>query len=150
MQQGQPTGQGMSGRRGLRNAVIYHNQYCRENKMDGSVIRPGLLTRERTVARPGYNRWLLPPAALAIHLSIGMIYGMSVFWLPLSQAVGIAHPRACPAGTSIFQRLTATDCDWTVANVSVVFTLGIVFLGISAALWGASAWGSATSRRYPR
>ncbi len=41
----------------------------------------GLLSRERTVARPGFNRWLVPPAALAIHLSIGMAYGFSVFWL---------------------------------------------------------------------
>ena len=62
--------------------------------MDGVNLRPGLLTRERIVAGPGYNRWTLPPAALAIHLSIGMIYGMSVFWLPLSQAIGITHPLA--------------------------------------------------------
>jgi hypothetical protein len=47
----------------------------------------GLLSRERTVAPPGYNRWKVPPAALAIHLCIGMVYGLSVFWLPLSQAV---------------------------------------------------------------
>ena len=49
----------------------------------------GLLSRERIIARPGFNRWLVPPAALAIHLSIGMAYGFSVFWLPLSRAVGI-------------------------------------------------------------
>jgi MFS family permease len=98
--------------------------------------RPGLLTRERIVAGPGYNRWLVPPAALAIHLSIGMIYGMSVFWLPLSQAVGVTHAVACPAGSSLLTRLTATGCDWKVSDVSWVFTLGIVFLGASAALWG--------------
>ncbi len=103
--------------------------------MDATITQPGLLSRERTVAGPGYNRWLVPPAALAIHLSIGMIYGMSVFWLPLSQAIGLAHPLACP-GTSVLTRLTATDCDWKVSDVSVVFTLGIVFLGASAALWG--------------
>ena len=104
--------------------------------MDGSNLRPGFLTRDRIVAGPDYNRWLLPPAALAIHLSIGMIYGMSVFWLPLSQAMGITHPLACPVSTSFFARMTMAACDWTVASVSVVFTLGIVFLGISAALWG--------------
>ncbi len=105
--------------------------------MDGSILqRPGLLTRERIVAGPDYNRWLVPPAALAIHLSIGMIYGMSVFWLPLSQAIGIGRPLACPAGTSLLTRMTATTCDWTVADVSVLFTLGIVCLGVSAALWG--------------
>ena len=57
----------------------------------------GILTRERIVAGPGFNRWLVPPAALAIHLSIGMAYGFSVFWLPLSRAVGITEPKPCPA-----------------------------------------------------
>lgn len=49
----------------------------------------GLLDRERTIAGPTFNRWLVPPAALCIHLSIGMAYGFSVFWLPLTRAVGI-------------------------------------------------------------
>ena len=40
---------------------------------------PSFLSRERTIAAPGFNRWLVPPAALAIHLCIGMIYGFSVF-----------------------------------------------------------------------
>ena len=52
---------------------------------DGPGARPGLLDRERIIARPGFNRWLVPPAALAIHLCIGMAYGFSVFWLPLSR-----------------------------------------------------------------
>ena len=49
----------------------------------------GFLDKERIVAGPGFNRWLVPPAALAIHLCIGMAYGFSVFWLPLSKALGI-------------------------------------------------------------
>jgi MFS family permease len=93
---------------------------------------PGLLTRERIVAHAGYNRWLVPPCALAIHLCIGMIYGMGVFWLPLTKALG----TKCPAGTGLMTRLTTTGCDWIVGDVSMVFTLGIVFLGASAALWG--------------
>jgi MFS family permease len=97
---------------------------------------PGLLTRERTIAGPHFNRWLVPPAALAIHLCIGMVYGLSVFWLPLSQAVGLSHPQACPAGTSLLYRLTATGCDWKIADLSWIFTIGIVFLGASAAIWG--------------
>ena len=106
--------------------------------MDGMSAppRPGFFSRARTVARPGTNRWLVPPAALAIHLSIGMIYGMSVFWLPLSQAVGVTHALACPAGITLLTRLTATGCDWHVSDVSWVFTIGIVFLGASAAIWG--------------
>ena len=49
----------------------------------------GLLDKEQIIAGPGFNRWLVPPAALAIHLCIGMAYGFSVFWLPLSKALGI-------------------------------------------------------------
>jgi MFS family permease len=108
-----------------------------EQNMDATVgQKPGLLSRERTIAGPGFNRWLLPPAALAVHLCIGMIYGMSVFWLPLSQSLGVNHQIACPAGTGLIGRLTATNCDWHVSDLSVVFTLGIVFLGASAAIWG--------------
>ena len=50
---------------------------------------PGLLEKARIIAPPNYNRWLVPPAALAIHLCIGMAYGFSVFWLPLTHAIGI-------------------------------------------------------------
>jgi MFS family permease len=97
---------------------------------------PGLLSKERSVAGPGFNRWLVPPAALAIHLCIGMAYGFSVFWLPLSKAVGISQPVACPADMGFFAQLTATGCDWKVSSLSMTFTLFIVFLGLSAALWG--------------
>ena len=48
-----------------------------------------LLDKKHTIAAPGFNRWMLPPAALAIHLCIGLAYGFSVFWLPLSKALGI-------------------------------------------------------------
>ena len=105
--------------------------------MDATVgQRPGLLTRERTVAGPAFNRWQVPPCALAIHLCIGMIYGMSVFWLPLTKLVGVDHSVACPAGSSLLSRLTTQSCDWKVGDVSFVFTIGIVFLGASAAIWG--------------
>ena len=99
---------------------------------NASAPPAGLLDRARIVARPGYNRWLVPPAALAIHLCIGMIYGMSVFWLPLTHALG----RACPAGTGWTGELVAVDCDWTQPLLVVGFELGIVFLGASAAIWG--------------
>jgi hypothetical protein len=61
---------------------------------------PGFLSRERTIAGPGFSRWMVPPAALAIHLCIGMAYGFSVFWLPLSKAIGITESVACPADIS--------------------------------------------------
>ena len=60
--------------------------------------RPGLLDKERIIAGPGFNRWLVPPAALAIHLCIGMAYGFSVFWLPLSKALSASPaPVRSPA-----------------------------------------------------
>jgi MFS family permease len=96
---------------------------------------PGMLDRARIVARSGFNRWLVPPAALAIHLCIGMSYGLSVFWLPLAQSIGISQPRTCPDMT-LAQALFTTTCDWNVSDLLVTFTIGIVFLGLSAALFG--------------
>ena len=63
----------------------------------------GFLDKERTIATAGFNRWLVPPAALCIHLCIGMAYGFSVFWLPLSRAIGLTAPKACP-DMSLMQR----------------------------------------------
>jgi MFS family permease len=74
------------------------------------------LSKDRIVAPADYNRWLVPPAALAIHLSIGMAYGFSVFWLPLS--------KSGPG-------------DWKVSTLGWMYTLFFVFLGSSAALFGA-------------
>lgn len=72
-----------------------------------------LLDRERTVAPPGYNRWLIPPAALAIHLSIGQVYAFSVFKNPLVERFGSSETA-----------------------VAVVFSLAIAVLGLSAAFLG--------------
>jgi hypothetical protein len=96
----------------------------------------GWLDRARTVAKPGFNRWLVPPAALAIHLCIGMAYGFSVFWLPLAQSLGVSKPVACPADMSILAVLFTTSCDWRVADLGWMYTLFFVLLGSSAALWG--------------
>jgi MFS family permease len=83
---------------------------------------PDWLSKERIIAGPGFNRWLVPPAALAIHLCIGMAYGFSVFWLPLSRAIGITA--------------SAPD-DWKISTLGWMFTLFFVMLGSSAALFGA-------------
>jgi MFS family permease len=96
----------------------------------------GLLSRERIVAGPGFNRWLVPPAALAIHLSIGMAYGFSVFWLPLSKAIGLTQSVACPDTMSFLQRVFATHCDWKISMLGWMYTLFFVFLGSSAAVFG--------------
>jgi len=110
--------------------------------------RVGLLDKARIIAHPGYNRWLVPPAALAIHLCIGMAYGFSVFWLPLGRAVGVSqgldHPVPCPGDATTFlgklaitaKALFATSCDWTQFDLGWMYTLFFVLLGVSAAIWG--------------
>ena len=96
----------------------------------------GLLARNRIIAAPGFNRWLVPPAALAIHLCIGMAYGFSVFWLPLSQTLGIDHPVECPTDTGFLARAFTATCDWRVSDLGWMYTLFFVFLGSAAAVWG--------------
>ena len=97
---------------------------------------PGLLAKERTVAPAGFNRWLVPPAALAIHLCIGMAYGFSVFWLPLSKALGVKESIKCGPDVSFWAELFITTCDWKIATLGWMYTLFFVFLGSSAAIWG--------------
>jgi MFS family permease len=96
----------------------------------------GLLDKRRTIAGPGFNRWLVPPAALCLHLCIGMAYGFSVFWLPLTRAVGITTSVNCPADMGFLGRLTATTCDWDKPLLGWIYTLFFVFLGSSAAAFG--------------
>src|SRR5437660_7014682 len=93
---------------------------------DFPVSGTGLLDRERIVAKAGFNRWLVPPAALCIHLCIGMAYGFSVFWLPLAQSVGITKPVACPADMTLLGALFTTTCDWKVADLGWMYTLFFV------------------------
>lgn len=79
------------------------------------------LSKDRIQAPPGFNRWRVPPAALAIHLCIGQVYAFSVFNLPLSRALGVTH---------------STPADWQLTELGWIFTLAIVFLGLSAAVGG--------------
>ncbi len=113
----------------------------------GAGESPGLLDRERIVAKPGFNRWLVPPAALCIHLCIGMAYGFSVFWKPLQGALVGADGKAlaeCSAGATTFgekaagtlRALFATDCNWSQFDLGWMYTFFFVLLGVSAAIWG--------------
>jgi len=95
----------------------------------------GFLSRERTIAGPRFNRWLVPPAALAIHLCIGMSYGFSVFWLPMSHLLPATDAATC-AAQGLSSALTSTDCNWSVPTVTHIFEIFIAVLGISAAVWG--------------
>src|SRR5215475_12981683 len=95
----------------------------------------GILDRERIIATAGFNRWLVPPAALCIHLCIGMAYGFSVSWLPLSRAIGGTPDPSC-ASISLINELFTTTCNWRVASLGWMYTLFFVVLGLAAALWG--------------
>jgi MFS family permease len=101
-----------------------------------SADQPAFLSKERIIAKPGFNRWLVPPAALAIHLCIGMAYGFSVFWLPLSKALGISAPVACAADMSFIAQVFSSQCDWPISMLGWIYTLFFIFLGCSAAIWG--------------
>ena len=105
------------------------------------------LSKEHITANANFNRWLVPPAALAVHLSIGMAYGFSVFWKPLGKVLmgeDGTPIKACAAGAATFsdklsgtaKALFATDCNWTQFDLGWMFTLFFVLLGCSAALWG--------------
>jgi MFS family permease len=101
----------------------------------GTGTPSGFFARERTIAGPKFNRWLVPPAALAIHLCIGMAYGFSVFWLPMSKLLATTDAATC-ANLGFFAALTSSGCNWTVPQVTHIFETFIAMLGISAALWG--------------
>ncbi|MBA4123206.1 MAG: OFA family MFS transporter [Acidobacteria bacterium] len=80
------------------------------------------LDRDHTIAPPGYSRWLVPPAALAVHLCIGQAYSLSVFSLPLSKLIGIKE--------------YVPGQDWDLTTTVWIFNIAFVFLGLSAALFG--------------
>ncbi|MBS0560529.1 MAG: OFA family MFS transporter [Proteobacteria bacterium] len=79
------------------------------------------LDRDRTVARPGFSRWMVPPAALCIHLCIGQVYAFSVFNLPMTKLIGITQSAAA---------------DWKLTDLGWIFSIAIFCLGLSAAIMG--------------
>ncbi|HEV2271479.1 MAG TPA: OFA family MFS transporter [Steroidobacteraceae bacterium] len=85
-------------------------------------MRPfSFLDRDRTVAAPGFSRWMVPPAALCVHLCIGQAYAFSVFNLPMTRLIGVTDSAAG---------------DWKLTDLGWIFTLAIFFLGVSAAVFG--------------
>jgi MFS family permease len=79
------------------------------------------LDREHTIAKPGFSRWMVPPAALCIHLCIGQAYAFSVFNLPMTKLLGITQ---------------STPDDWNIPELGWIFSIGIFVLGFSAAIFG--------------
>ncbi|RLQ89207.1 L-lactate MFS transporter [Notoacmeibacter ruber] len=80
----------------------------------------GWLSRERTVAKSGFNRWMVPPAALCVHLCIGQVYAFSVFNKPMSLLLG-----------------EGDAANWSIPALGWIFSIAIVFLGLAAAFGGA-------------
>jgi MFS family permease len=81
-----------------------------------------ILDRENTVADQNFSRWLVPPAALCIHLCIGEVYAFSVFNLPLTKLVGLTK--------------STPGADWSLADVGWIFSVAIVCLGLASAFTG--------------
>lgn len=79
------------------------------------------LNRDHTIAKPGYSRWMVPPAALCVHLCIGQAYAFSVFNLPMTKLIGITQ---------------SAPNDWKLTELGWIFSLAIFFLGMSSAVFG--------------
>src|SRR3970040_1977939 len=82
---------------------------------------PGLLSKKRITAPSSFNRWLVPPASIAIHLCIGSVYAWGIYNPALIRGLGVVTPAAD---------------DWILSDVVWIFTVAIIFLGLSAALAG--------------
>src|SRR5579872_6131254 len=87
----------------------------------GKGKRMSFLSKDRTIAPPGYSRWLIPPAALCVHLCIGEAYAFSVFNLPMTKLLGISQ---------------STPDDWKLTDIGWIFSTAIFMLGLSAAILG--------------
>src|SRR5579871_6375770 len=86
--------------------------------------------RERTIAKPGYSRWMVPPAALCVHLCIGQAYAFSVFNLPMTKLIGITQ---------------SAPNDWNLPELGWIFSIAIFFLAVSSAGVGRSGHRAASS-----
>ncbi|MGZ5056444.1 MAG: OFA family MFS transporter, partial [Methylobacter sp.] len=86
-----------------------------------SWLASSFLSKDKIIAKPGFNRWLVAPAALAVHLCIGQVYAFSVFNLPLTKVLGVTE---------------SLPEDWKLTELGWIFSLAIMFLGLSAAFAG--------------
>src|SRR5579884_1742721 len=92
------------------------------------------LDRSHSVAKPGFSRWLVPPAALAIHLAIGQVYAFSVFKKPLNYLIQV---QTAGGGLKALPGVDSPNpADWKFTDLGWIFSIAIVFLGLSAAVFG--------------
>jgi len=90
-----------------------------QNNQTGGMF--AFLMKDRIIARPGFNRWLVPPASIAIHLCIGSVYAWSIFNPALTKEHGV---------------VTSAAGDWSLGSVVWIFSVAIVCLGLAAAIAG--------------
>ena len=81
--------------------------------LGGPQVAFSFLDQRHTVAPPGYNRWLIPPAALAVHLCIGQAYA-----------------------TSVYKSALVEHFDVSLTAIGVIFSIAIVMLGVASAVMG--------------
>src|SRR6202167_2925383 len=103
--------------RALAHIVAHQEQALLEDRR----MPAAFLSRESTIAPLDYDRSMVPPAALAVHLSIGQAYAFSTFNLPLTKLIGIT--QSAPG-------------DWKLTEVGWTFSIAIAILGLSAAVFG--------------
>lgn len=84
-------------------------------------MQAALFSKDRITAGPGFSRWLVPPASIAIHLCIGSVYAWSIYNPALTRVLGVVAPAAD---------------DWSLGSVTWIFSVAIVFLGLAAAFAG--------------
>ena len=87
-----------------------------------------ILANTRAIAAPKFNRWLIPPVALAVHLCIGQVYALSMFSEPLTRIIGV--------------RAAAAE-DWSLQELSPLFVVAIAVLGLSTTI--GAGWIDSTS-----
>jgi hypothetical protein len=91
-----------------------HHSSSREPRRTANGFAP-FLDRSHTIAKPGFSRWMVPPAALCIHLCIGQAYAFSVFNLPMTKLIGITQ---------------STPDDWKLTELGWIFSIAIFVLGV--------------------
>src|SRR5215813_10239372 len=92
------------------------------------------LDRSHSIAKPGFSRWLVPPAALSIHLAIGQAYAFSVFKKPLNYLIQV---QTAGGGLKALPGVDSPNVlDWKFTDLGWIFSIAIVFLGLSAAVFG--------------
>ena len=80
-----------------------------------------IFSKSNITASENFNRWLVPPISISIHLCIGSVYAWSMFNPALTTSLGVVSSAAN---------------DWSLGDVVWIFSTAIIFLGMAAAFAG--------------